>query len=59
MEDVYGLQIEEALPPGDYELSVGMYDTETIERLPVYDPDSNLVPEARVVLGTIRVTADE
>jgi hypothetical protein len=59
MEDVYGLQIDEDLPPGDYELSVGMYDTETIERLPVYDPDSNLVPEARVVLGTIRVTADE
>jgi hypothetical protein len=59
MEDVYGLQIDEALPPGDYELSVGMYDTKTIERLPVYDPAGNLVPEAGVVLGTIRVTADE
>lgn len=59
MEDVYGLQISPDLPPGEYELSVGMYHTETIERLPVYDAAGNLVPEAQVVLGKIRVTTDE
>jgi hypothetical protein len=59
MEDVYGLQIGSDVPPGEYELAVGMYNTESIERLPVYDPAGNLVPEARVVLGTIRVTTDE
>ena len=54
-----GYIMSTSLLPGEYELSAGMYDTETIERLPVYDPAGNLVPEARVVLGTIRVTADE
>jgi hypothetical protein len=59
MEDVYGLQIGADVPPGDYELSVGMYNTETIERLPVYEASGNVVPEARISLGTIRVVADE
>ena len=55
MEDVYRLKLDNNLPPGEYELSVGMYHTETIERLPVYDESDTLVPEARVKLGVIRV----
>ena len=59
MEDVYGLQISEDVPPGEYRLVAGMYHSETLERLPVYDGAGNRLPDASVFLGTIQVTAHE
>jgi 4-amino-4-deoxy-L-arabinose transferase-like glycosyltransferase len=41
-----------ALPPGDYQLEIGMYVLETGERLPVYTPDGTEDPNRRLMLTT-------
>ena len=57
IEDSYGIQLPEDLPPGEYQLSLGMYDPESMERLPVYDGTGKPVPHRCVVLGSVRVEA--
>jgi hypothetical protein len=44
------------LSPGTYELSVGMYDLITGERLPAISPSGERLPEDRIILEEIRVT---
>jgi hypothetical protein len=39
-----------ALPPGDYRIAVGLYSEETLERLPVQDPDRVSHPDGYFVL---------
>jgi len=55
IEDSYDILLDGDLPPGDYELSVGMYDIETMERLPAYDAAGERQPEDRIVLGVLGV----
>jgi hypothetical protein len=53
LEDPYHLVLDENLPLGSYQLSLGMYDSETITRIPVFDSAGNRVPEDRIAVATI------
>jgi hypothetical protein len=55
IEDSYDILLDGDLPPGEYEVSVGMYDIETMERLPAYDAAGERQPEDRIVLGVLGV----
>ncbi len=51
--DEYELSLPETLPPGTYTLTTGLYDEETLQRLPVF-VEGKLVGDS-VVLGTLEV----
>ncbi len=53
LEDFYYLLLDESLPPGEYELSLGLYDSETIVRIPAYDASGVRLPEDRIVVGKV------
>ncbi|MCI0476048.1 MAG: hypothetical protein L0Y55_07355, partial [Anaerolineales bacterium] len=57
IEDRYGLLLPSNIPPGEYLIEIGMYDTATLARLPVFDADGKRVEENRVILGSVRVVA--
>ena len=57
IEDSYEMLLDGDLPPGEYELSVGMYDAEGLDRLPAYDAAGERLAEDRIVLGSLRVEA--
>jgi hypothetical protein len=59
IEDSYELFLPDDLLPGSYELSIGMYDLETLDRLPAYDAAGTRLAEDRVVLGLLRVDAHD
>jgi hypothetical protein len=59
MEDSYEIFLGSDLAPGDYELSVGMYDPESMERLPAYSAAGERLSEDRIVLGSVRIKAPE
>ncbi|MGD2049704.1 MAG: hypothetical protein PVH03_09415, partial [Chloroflexota bacterium] len=54
-EDVFTVITPEELPPGQYALSAGMYDSETIVRLPVFDADGHQLEGDRIVIGQVLV----
>ncbi len=51
--DEYQIPIPSELPPGPFQLEVGMYDPATGERLPVYDVQGNRLPEDRALLMSL------
>jgi hypothetical protein len=53
LEDYYFLLLDESLPAGEYELSLGMYDTDTFVRIPAYDAFDNRLAEDRIIVGKI------
>jgi 4-amino-4-deoxy-L-arabinose transferase-like glycosyltransferase len=53
--DRVGLLLPPDLPPGEYDLLVGMYDPETLDRLPVRDDSGNAVGDS-VALGSIQLS---
>ena len=55
IEDSYEIPLRGDLAPGEYELSVGMYDEDTMARLPVTDAGERQVPDGRIVLGMVTV----
>jgi hypothetical protein len=55
IEDPYEVQIPGDAAVGQYTLSAGMYDTTTVERLAVLDPEGNRLPDDRVVLARVQV----
>ncbi|HHS96975.1 MAG TPA: phospholipid carrier-dependent glycosyltransferase [Chloroflexi bacterium] len=55
VEDPYEVPLPSHLPPGEYLLSVGMYDPTNLERLPAFSADGERLPEDRIVLATVRV----
>jgi len=57
IEDSHEIFLDGDLAPGEYELSVGMYDAETLERLAAYDAAGHRLPEDRIVVGSLRVDA--
>jgi len=57
IEDSYEVFLHGDLTPGEYELSVGMYDAETMERLAAYTADGKRLPEDRIVVGSLWVEA--
>jgi hypothetical protein len=59
IEDSYEIFLGDDLSPGEYELSVGMYAPESLERLPVYDATGERLPEDRIPLGSLLVQAPD
>ena len=57
IEDRYGLLIPKDAPSGEYTLEIGMYDANTLARLPVRDAQGKRVADDNVILGTVRVVA--
>ena len=54
ISDQYNLSIPKDLPPGDYYLYTGLYNPETLLRLPVFLGENQL-PDERYQLPTISV----
>jgi hypothetical protein len=52
--DRVGLLLPPELRPGDYELLVGMYDPETLERLPLLDAAGQTVGDS-ISLGSVQI----
>ena len=50
----YELILADDVPPGEYQIEVGMYDWVSGERLAVSE-DGQWVPENRVILGTVHL----
>ncbi|MBN1582685.1 MAG: hypothetical protein JXA89_18385, partial [Anaerolineae bacterium] len=50
VDDVHQLALPADLPPGEYQVSLGMYYWPTQERLPIYGPGGDNVPDSRIVL---------
>lgn len=53
--DEYAIPIRKDAPSGEYEIEVGMYLLETMQRLPVVDPATGKQVDDRVVLGTVQI----
>lgn len=54
VEDRIGVPLDENVPPGTYQVELGLYDPETMERPPVYAADGSLLGN-RVLVGPIEV----
>jgi len=57
VQDNYALVVPPGTEPGPYVLEVGMYLLETLDRLPVREPDTDTILGDRVLLGTVEVVA--
>jgi len=58
LRDSYGLYIAPETPPGRYLVEIGMYDLETMQRLPAFDQDGQRLSGDRVLLGRVQVVKD-
>jgi hypothetical protein len=54
--DAYALEVPETAPAGEYRIAIGLYEWQTMRRLPVLDDAGQAVGD-HVVLGALRVTA--
>lgn len=52
LRDPHTLTLKPDLPPGRYQISIGLYDWVTGERLPMFDSNGQRVPEDRIFLPT-------
>jgi hypothetical protein len=57
IDDRYGLLIDPSTPPGEYQIEIGMYDSATVTRLPIFDERGAQMQDDRVILGAVRVVA--
>jgi len=55
IEDSHEIFLGSDLAPGEYELSVGMYDVKSMQRLDAYDAAGERLSEDRIVLGSLRI----
>ncbi len=53
--DRYHVQLASATPPGIYSLGIGLYDPASGDRLFVYGPGGDRLPDDRVMLGNVEV----
>jgi 4-amino-4-deoxy-L-arabinose transferase-like glycosyltransferase len=53
VRDERELALPEELPAGEYQIAVGMYLLETMQRLPILDGDGNHLPNDQVTLSVI------
>jgi len=59
IEDSYEIFLPGDVAPGEYELSVGMYDPRSMARLPALNAAGERLPDDRILLGLISVTAPD
>lgn len=57
LTDRYRIPVESDTPPGEYAIEIGMYDSNTIERLPILDAAGARVPYDRLVIAHIPIVA--
>jgi hypothetical protein len=57
IEDSYEIHVGEDLPAGEYHVSFGMYDAESLERVAAYDAAGARLPDDHIVFGRVRVEA--
>lgn len=57
VQDNYALTVAPGASPGSHLVEVGMYRLDTMERLPVRDPETGVLLGDRVVLGMVQVEA--
>jgi 4-amino-4-deoxy-L-arabinose transferase-like glycosyltransferase len=55
IEDGHEIFLDDEIPPGEYELSVGLYEPETMKRVPAYAGSGERLPEDRIVLRSVLV----
>lgn len=55
--DEYRIEVASDAPPGDYVLAVGMYSLADLRRLPVTDAAGQAVPDDRIVIDGLAVSA--
>jgi hypothetical protein len=58
VEDRYRLYIDPDAPPGDYQVEIGWYLLETMQRLPVLDAKGNALDD-KVLLPGLTITSSE
>ena len=57
VEDIHQIPFDTSVQLGEYKLYIGMYDFESMVRLPVYQVSDQRAGEDRILLTTIRVVA--
>lgn len=57
IQDVHTLTVPPELPAGEYRVSVGLYDPESDQRLPVFDREDRELPQSQIPLHTVMVYA--
>jgi 4-amino-4-deoxy-L-arabinose transferase-like glycosyltransferase len=55
IEDGHEVFLDDSTPPGEYGLSVGMYEPETMKRVPAYAGSGERLPEDRIVLRSVLI----
>ncbi len=55
VSDEYEIVVDATAPAGEYQIEVGMYDLETMLRLPASDEQGNPLPSDRILLSKVRV----
>jgi hypothetical protein len=53
VEDAHLVPLPPGLPAGEYRVALGVYYLPTGERLPVYGPDGQEIPDGRIVLEEV------
>jgi hypothetical protein len=53
--DQYEIVVDAGAPAGEYQIEVGMYDLETMLRLPAFDEQGVPLPADRILLSEVRV----
>ena len=53
VKDEHKLTLPEDMPAGEYQIAVGMYLLETMQRLSIFDRDSNQLPNDQATLSII------
>lgn len=57
LKDRYRIPVAADAPPGTYAIELGMYDSNTLERLAVYDEQGQRMRDDRIVIGQISIVA--
>jgi hypothetical protein len=50
IQDIYKLNIDPQAPTGIYDVAIGMYTLDTLERIPIMMPDGGFAEDARLIL---------
>ena len=50
VRDPYAITVSPDAHPGDYQIELGMYILETLERLPIVSEDGTVLPESRILI---------
>ncbi|MFQ5811825.1 MAG: glycosyltransferase family 39 protein [Anaerolineae bacterium] len=55
VSDEYEIVVDATAPAGEYQIEVGMYDLETMDRLPAFDEEGKPLPGDRILLSKVQV----